>query len=100
MWLLISARFTSTRNAAFHTVTFNTRPQATQFIAIYFKGMCRENNKLTKAFDFFLTQQIDDFRLQSSGCWVVEKHPSADIYNSSAPPGGNSLKPLAKKTRS
>lgn len=36
--------------------------------------------------------------LQSSGCCVVEKHPSADIYNRSAPPGGNSLKPLLRNT--
>lgn len=38
--------------------------------------------------------------LQSSGCCVVEKHPSAEMYNNNAPPGGNSLNPLAKNTNS
>lgn len=36
--------------------------------------------------------------LQSCGCFVVEKHPSADMYSSSAPPTGSSLKPLDRNT--
>lgn len=36
--------------------------------------------------------------LQSCGCFVVEKHPSADMYRRRAPPTGSSLKPLDRNT--
>lgn len=76
----IPSRFTLVANPPSSYPSWNTKKKNCHFLSMY--NMFRMN------------------KLQSSGCWVVEKHPSADTYSNNAPPGGSSLKPLAKNTSS